>query len=125
MSSIWSHLRVVPLCAVLCACGGGDSDSAPQSTTVYASLEALQCMSTIVRPLSSLALTLSTNGVTVVTKSCGNDGNAHVTVCGVPDGSIGIFSIPATQAPTAHTLGFAPLSDLPNARTDACPAGGN
>ena len=124
-SSIWSNLRVVGLCAVLGACGGGDDgDSSPPSTNVYASLQTVQCSTAVGRPLSTLSSTLSTGGVTVVTSACGVDGNTYGAVCGAPDGRIGIFSIPASQANKAGTLGFSPLSDLPNASTAACPAGG-
>jgi hypothetical protein len=75
--------------------------------------------------LSTLSSKLMAGGVTVVTSSCGIDGFARATVCGLQDGSIGIFNIPRSQQTIAMALGFAPLSNLPTASVSACPAGGN
>jgi hypothetical protein len=122
-SSAWSGVRVIPLFALLYSCGGGDGGGGAETASVYASLDSIQC-GAVNRPLSSLSSTLTGAGVTVVTSSCGIDGLARATVCGLQDGSIGIFDIPASQRTTAMALGFAPLGNLPAASVSACPAGG-
>jgi hypothetical protein len=122
--SAWPGVRVIPLFAILCSCGGGDGGGGSETASVYASLDSIQC-GTVNSPLSSLSSKLTAAGVTVVTSSCGIDGLARAAVCGLQDGSIGIFSIPASQKTTAMALGFAPLGNLPTASVSACPAGGS
>ncbi len=124
--SLWaaSRLLVGPMCAILCACGGEAGEGGSDTASVYASLDSIQCAG-VQNPLSSLSSRLAASGVEVVSSSCGVDGAAHAAVCGAPDGRIGIFSIPASQASTARSLGFAPLGDLPGAAVAACPAGGS
>jgi hypothetical protein len=41
-------------------------------------------------------------------------------VCGTPDGTIGIFNIPASDANKAAALSFASLNDLPEAARVSC-----
>lgn len=63
---------------------------------------------------------LTTNGVVVRAVSCGNTGNAYIQVAGGYDGSIWIVEVPSSQAPTASTIGFDPLSRYPEAYKVPC-----
>ncbi|MSQ20466.1 MAG: hypothetical protein EXR39_13120 [Betaproteobacteria bacterium] len=61
-------------------------------------------------------------GIEVLSSACGSDGSMHPSVCGAPDGRIGIVQVPESQAQAqaAAKLGFAPLSELPDATKIAC-----
>ncbi|MDB5749205.1 MAG: hypothetical protein JWP72_4053 [Massilia sp.] len=110
----------VPTLAVLAsltACGGGEEEDA--SSKVFKSMGTLQCSGGGVS-LAALQAQLAAAKVLTRSAACGTDGLANSTVCGSPDGRIGIFEISPTQAGAAAAAGFAPLSTLPTARTIPC-----
>src|SRR5690349_8056169 len=102
---------------VLAGCGGGDDPSPPVS--VFKSLGSVQCTGGGTS-VAALQQQLAAAGVNALAASCGDDGLAHVTVCGATDGRIGIVDIPAAQLDAAAALGFARLSNLPDAVRRAC-----
>ena len=109
----------VPTLAVLAsltACGGGDEDA---SSKVFKSMGTLQCSGGGVS-LATLQAQLAAANVQTLSAACGTNGVATATVCGAPDGRIGIFEISPTQAGAAAAAGFAPLSTLPTAKTIPC-----
>jgi len=70
--------------------------------------------------LAEMERQLTDAGIKVLNSSCGRDGNAYPATCGLADGRIGVFEVPAAQAPAAAAIGFAPLSNLPAATKTAC-----
>lgn len=70
--------------------------------------------------LGQMQAQLANASIQVLVSSCGSDGNGYPAVCGAPDGRIGIFDIPGAQSSAALALGFALLSDLPNAARVGC-----
>jgi hypothetical protein len=63
---------------------------------------------------------LTRAGIPAQSPACGTDGQMRVALCGAPDGAIHIFTLPASRAAQAASLGFAPLADLPDARETPC-----
>jgi hypothetical protein len=100
----------------LAACDG--SDDSDTSIKVFKSMGTQQCSAGV--PLSVLQGQLAAANVQVSASACGTDGMANPTVCGTPDGKIGIFDISSNQASAAAAAGFTPLSSLPGAKTVPC-----
>ena len=99
------------------ACGGGDEQ--PSTVSVVKSLNSLQC--TGGGPtVGVLQSQLSGAGVQVVASFCGIDAVPRASVCGLSDGAIAIFEVPASQQAQAEALGFVPLSAVPAAFKRAC-----
>ena len=71
-------------------------------------------------PLSEWVRQLTADGVEVRASSCGYTGNMYASVCGGSDGRIAIVEVPSSQAATASTIGFFPLSKLPDAAKAPC-----
>ena len=103
--------------ALLTACGGGEDEES--SSKVFKSMGSLQCSGGGVS-LTALQAQLAAAKVQTRSAACGTDGLATSTVCGAPDGRIGIFEISPSQAGAAAAAGFAPLSTLPAAKTIPC-----
>jgi hypothetical protein len=111
----------------LAACGGGGSGSgdgggepSPAPAALFISLGSLQCTgggTTLV----ALERALQAAGVQPLSASCGFDGLVRPAVCGIPDGRIAIFEVPAAQSATGIALGYAALSQLPGASRGPCP----
>jgi hypothetical protein len=116
MNGLSSGILVLPPAS---STGGGDSTSPRTSVTLYISAGSVQC-ATGGMSLTGMQRLLTDAGIQVLTANCGSDGRIYTTVCGGPDGRIGIFEIPAVQAQAASALGFAPLSALPDASKIAC-----
>ena len=92
----------------------------PTTTSVYKSTGSLQCTGGGLT-LEQLKAELTGGSLPVESASCGIDGLGHIAVCGASDGRIGIFEIASAGVTAAQALGFAPLSDLPEATRTACP----
>ncbi|MFM8609211.1 MAG: hypothetical protein ACKOCJ_01940 [Burkholderiaceae bacterium] len=73
--------------------------------------------------LTTLRERLSAAGLQVSSSGCGTDGRVYPTVCGAPDGRIGIFEIAldASAQPPTLPAGFDLLSQRPGAVRVACP----
>lgn len=104
----------------LTACGGGDGAQDLTNVTFYKYNGSKQCAGGGLS-LAAMERQLADAGVQVRSASCGADGKVYPAVCGADDGRIGIFEIPAEQAPAASGAGFAPLNNLPSAVKLACP----
>lgn len=114
-------LPVLAVVASLTACGGDEegADTRLAGIKVFKSMESLQCRGGGVS-LAALQAQLTAANIQVQSAECGNDGQPAPTVCGVPDGRIGIFDIPVGQASAADAAGFKPLTTLPGAKTIPC-----
>ncbi|HWP21087.1 MAG TPA: hypothetical protein VNO84_18305 [Burkholderiaceae bacterium] len=86
---------------------------------VYKSLGSRQCEGGGPEP-SALAEPLRQAGVPVLATACGQDGRMRAAMCGLSDGRIAVFDIPADRLEDAQKLGYGPLSALPDATRAAC-----
>jgi hypothetical protein len=91
------------LVTLLPGCGGG-SDPEPIAA-VYKYSGSVQCAGGGIS-LAAMQRQLVDGGVTVLDSACGLDGKAYITICGAPDGAIGIFDIPASQSGRARLPGI-------------------
>lgn len=105
--------------AFLAACGGVDRNSPSAPISLYKYAGSVQCTGGGMS-LSEMEHQLTDAGIQVLSSACGIDGNAYASVCGGADGRIGIFEVPEAQVQTASTVGFKPLSNLPDATKVAC-----
>lgn len=110
-------LLVFGALASLAACGGGDEGEG--GTKVFKSLGSLQCSGGGVS-LTTLQSQLAAANITVGSAICGTDGLATPTVCGSPDGKIGIFEIPSAQIGAATAAGFIHVTSTSPARAVPC-----
>ena len=114
-------MRIVVLAlavlATLSACGGGEDEES--GSQVFKAMGSLQCGGGGVS-LTGLQAQLAAANVQVRSAACGTNGLATATVCGAPDGRIGIFEISPAQAGAAAAAGFAPLSTEPKATIIPC-----
>lgn len=72
-------------------------------------------------PVEKMVRQLSEAGISVINVNCGTDGRMYPAMCGAPDGRIGILEISEGKVSAAAALGFAPLSNLPEASKTVCP----
>jgi hypothetical protein len=112
------------LVATLSACGGGDSTESPKTSpditmSVFKGQGGVQCAPGPF-DMDAMQSQLVAANVEVRARSCGTDGLMYAAICGAPTSRIGIFDIPATQLAAARGAGFAPLSDLPQAKRVPC-----
>lgn len=63
---------------------------------------------------------LARAGVKPLQAACGNDGRVYPSTCGAPDGRIVIVTVAASDVERARSVGFAPLSQLPEAVKTPC-----
>lgn len=61
-------------------------------------------------------------GAIVLRSGCSNDGLAHPTVCGAPNGDLFSIEVPAKSAEIARVAGFRPATDFPSALATPCRA---
>ena len=108
-------LALAPLLA-LAACAA--PSAAPVS--VYKGLGSKQCEGGGQTP-AQLAEPLRQAGVPVLAIACGRDGRVRAAMCGLGDGRIGIFDVPANRVAEAERLGYARLASLPDATREPCP----
>jgi hypothetical protein len=90
-----------------------------ESVELAVGIGSTQCMNDGT-PLAEWVRRLTANGVEVRASSCGYTGNMYASVCGGSDGRIAIVEVPSAQASTASTIGFFPLSKLPDATKAPC-----
>lgn len=137
------HLRygLLGFAGLLSACGGGAGDVLGDSAEILRFARptgALQCgpsrLGAADRQQAQTALEAA--GVRVRGLTCGDDGLARITLCGVESGELLVLEAAAERAPaqtreqaaadlTARlaATGFLPWANWPDARTQACPAG--
>lgn len=102
------------------ACSTFEPASTEPRVSVYKYVGSVQCKGGGT-PLSAMMRQLSDGGIPVLDVSCGTDGRMYPAVCGAADGRIGILAVPEARVAAAKTLGFLPLSSLPEARKTMCP----
>ncbi|MDO5632810.1 MAG: hypothetical protein Q4G22_13380 [Paracoccus sp. (in: a-proteobacteria)] len=97
-------LLALPALLVLAAC---DEQGTPPADTaqVFKSFGTTQCNPAPER-LETLAAELTGAGITVLDQTESDDGMMRITLCGSPDGRIGVFTIPSDQTAQAETAGF-------------------
>lgn len=101
-------------------CVEGDVSCVQPTVKIYRAIGSTQCTPGSGTPAKTMLNQLAARNIPVRAMSCGSDGNMHATVCGAADGSIRIFEIPANGLTAATALGFAPLSEIPNAQEVPC-----
>lgn len=90
--------------------------SANGDVAVYKYFGTVQCVvADGALALSQMQTQLVGAGVQVTSAACGRDGITRLAICGAPDGKIGVFGVQSRDASLATSLGFTPLSNLPNA----------
>ena len=102
----------------LAACGGG-GDATISAVSVYKYAGSVQCTGGG-NSLSEMGSQLTAAGIPVISSTCGTDGKVYAAVCGGSDGRIGIFEIAEHHSQAASAVGFASLSNLPDATNIPC-----
>lgn len=92
----------------------------PPGVNVYKYVGSKQC-SGGGTPVEKMMRQLSEAGIPVINVNCGTDGRMYPAMCGAPDGRIGILEVLEAKVSATGALGFAPLSNLPEARKTVCP----
>ena len=104
---------------LLCGCTWRLKDAPPAGIDYYSYLGSVQCTGGG-KSVTELEQELIVAGITVYEIGCGTDGKLYTSVCGAPDGRIGIFNIDPAKAKSAAALGLAPLDSLPHAVKTPC-----
>lgn len=105
---------------ILSACVNMGQVAPVQGIPVYKYMGSKQCGGGGV-PLAAMMRQLSDGGIPAMNVNCGTDGRMYAAMCGAPDGRIGIMEVPEAKVAAATALGFAPLSNLPEASKTVCP----
>ncbi|TCP04338.1 hypothetical protein EV684_10291 [Rubrivivax gelatinosus] len=63
---------------------------------------------------------LSAAGVQASAPRCGHDGRVRAAMCGMSDGRILVVDVPQAALDQVRALGWRLLSELPDARVQAC-----
>jgi hypothetical protein len=104
--------------ALFTACS--EPQTIEETVKIYKPLGSVQCAPGDITPPETMRKQFLEANIPVRTVACGNDGGIHPAVCGEPDGSINIFTIPKTKESKALMRGFKLLSELPNAKEKPC-----
>lgn len=67
-----------------------------------------------------MARELTDAGIDVLCSQKGSDGYAYCQACGCGAGTINVYTIHVQNVPDAESLGFAPVSDLPDYQDASC-----
>lgn len=105
---------------LLAACGQREAELTDSLEWIYRDTGAIQCESDGLS-IGEMRQQLDEAGVAVNDSACGTDGMMRTTVCGAAAGRIGMFEISASDLQTARSMGFEPLSGLPEATPTPCP----
>lgn len=114
------HFVVLGLITLLQGCVGTPVSPPQERVSIYKSLGSAQCQPSSGVSMAVLQRQLEAADVKILSSSCGSNGRIYPAMCGAPDGRIAIFEIPPAQLSKTTALGFAPLSDLPDATRTAC-----
>lgn len=88
--------------------------------SVYKYAGSTQCNTGKGLTLEEMKRQLVSAHINVLTAACGNDGKMRATMCGAPDGKIGIFEIPTDQFDVALKIGFLSIDQLTDAVKVPC-----
>lgn len=109
--------------AIVIALVASVSHGADQTIRVAKSNGAKQCeFGSAITP-DAMRADLTGAGIAVSGTACGGDGMAYPAVCGAGSGGLNIFEIALADLEKAKALGFAPLSNWPDASETTCPSG--
>jgi len=116
------HKLLISVVATLAlgACANIERASTEPHVSVYKYVGSKQC-SGGGTTLATMMRQLSDAGIPAINVSCGVDGKMYPAMCGAADGRIGILEVPEAKVSAAAALGFAPLSNLPEASKTVCP----
>ena len=110
---------VVVLALLSASCVSATPTPMQSTARVFKSMGGVQCADSGSN-LATLTQALEAAGLKVLSASCGTDGRMRAAMCGAPDGRIAIFELAAEDAPAAAKLGYAALSNLPDAKLAPC-----
>ena len=113
-------LIVIGTVLMLSACADLGRVAPAPGVSVYKYVGSKQCEGGGT-PVEKMMRQLSEAGIPVMNVHCGTDGRMYPAMCGAPDGRIGILEVPEGKVSAAAALGFAPLSNLPQASKTVCP----
>lgn len=101
------------------ACAGQNPLAAQTTVRVFKSAGSVQCANGGA-DLAAFVRQLEDAGLKVRSAVCGTDGRMRAAMCGAADGRILIFELASEDAQSSASLGFAPLSKLPDAKEAPC-----
>lgn len=113
-------LIVLAAALMLSACANFGRVAPAPGVSVYKYVGSKQCTGGGTS-LATMMRQLSDGGIPAMNVNCGTDGRMYPAMCGAPDGRIGILEVPEAKVSAAAALGFAPLSNLPEASKTVCP----
>ncbi|MBZ8140108.1 hypothetical protein CLD22_09400 [Rubrivivax gelatinosus] len=99
---------------------GGCAGASAATVTVYAAAGSRQCEAPPPEPQAAAVARLVAAGLEPRSPRCGHDGRMRAAMCGLADGRIVVVDLPASALDAARNLGWKPLSELPDARVQAC-----
>ena len=106
--------------SVLAACSGMEPAPAKVPTAkIFKSFGTVQCEPASVST-GPMVAELEKAGVHVYASACGVDGMMRPAVCGAGDGRIAIIDVAADKISKAMSLGFDPISKVPEFQTAPC-----
>lgn len=114
-----NHLIAIALAVLSASCVSATPTPMHSTVRVLKSTGGVQCADSGSN-LATLTQALEAAGLKVLSASCGTDGRMRAAMCGAPDGRIAIFELAAEDAPAAAKLGYAALSNLPDAKLAPC-----
>jgi len=109
----------IALALATASCVSANPTASEATVRVYKSAGSVQCAGGGT-DLPTLARQLEDAGLKVRSSACGSDGRMRAAMCGAPDGRIVIFELSSDDAQSSSKLGFAPLSNLPDAKEVPC-----
>lgn len=113
------HLRCLSLMLILGLVAYGNSRAPEAVTKVFKHDGSVQCVKKGVS-VEEMAKKLTDAGIDVICGQKGRDGYAHCAACSCKTGLINVYTIHSANVPDAKSLGFAPVSDLPDYRDEPC-----
>lgn len=115
----FKHFIAIALAVLSASCVSANPTPTQSTVRVFKSMGGVQCADSGSN-LTTLTQALEAAGLKVLSASCGTDGRMRAAMCGVPDGRIAIFELAAEDAPAATKLGYAALSNSPDAKAAPC-----
>jgi hypothetical protein len=103
----------------LIACASHAETSSTGKVSLYTAAGSRQCQGGG-QTADQVRQKLEQAGVKVLAASCGHDGRMYASVCGGADGRIVIVDVAARDEAAARSAGFAPLTELPDAKKRPC-----
>ena len=121
---MFKSVRLLAVGALLVSSSAG-AGTAPPPGSYFKRVGSVQCSPSRMTDTALAAMTASLHraGVNVGRALCGTDGLMHAAMCGGDNGDIWLVTAPETSADAMKKLGFAPVSELPQAMVVDCAKG--